>query len=65
MVNMIVTFFTSFQFTTTTTLLTVRTTTNAICNSGGLGVLYSFTNNGGFVDLTELTILSAPGIIHL
>jgi hypothetical protein len=26
MVNMIVTFFTSFQFTTTTTLLTVRTT---------------------------------------
>jgi hypothetical protein len=56
-------FFTSFQFTTTTTLLTVRTTLQMrflIPTEHLLGRFYiPFTNNGGFVDLTELTILSA------
>jgi hypothetical protein len=60
MVNMIVTFFTSF--TTTTTLLTVRTTLQMrfVINGTSAGVDFIFPLQTMAVDLTELTILSAP-----
>jgi hypothetical protein len=58
-------FFTSFQFTTTTTLLTVKATLQirfVIPNgtSPGVDFVFPFTNNGGYADLTDITILSTP-----
>lgn len=56
-------FFTSFQFTTTTNIITVRATLQirfVIPNgvSAGVDLIFPFTNNGGFADLNDVTILS-------
>jgi hypothetical protein len=62
-------FFTSFQFTTTTTLLTVKATLQirfVIPNgtSPGVDFVFPFTN-GGYADLTDITILSTQLITLL